>query len=159
MQRILFEGLYILYAAFSTNFKSYSSGSVTNTSFIWSNLALLSRHANKNILNTFCKIWSTQAMYHKKKELTFRNRFSQNHWIFSVFGLINILVGMLQMHLLCYRSRNTDFLFLLQVCEPAAFSKSLGDAESPVWPNLGEISPWSREHLSCVSVWPEGCQK
>lgn len=97
--------------------------------------------------------------------MTFRNRFSQTHWILSLFGLTNILVGMLQISLLSVlqkiqkRKYVTYFLFLLQVCAPTAFSKSQRDSESPVWPDLGEISPWSTEHLCCVSVWPEGHQK
>lgn len=74
-------------------------------------------------------------------------------WLISLWGCYKFVFC------LCYRSSNADFPFLLQVCAPTAFPKSQGDAESPVWPDLGEISPWSREHLCCVSVWPEGHQK
>lgn len=74
-------------------------------------------------------------------------------WLISLWGCYK------SVFCVCYRSGNTDFLFLLQVCAPTAFSKSQGVAESPVWPDLREISPWSREHLACVPVWPEGHQK
>lgn len=45
------------------------------------------------------------------------------------------------------------------MCAPTAFSKSQGDAESPVWSDLREVSQRSREHLPCVLVWPGGHQK
>lgn len=165
-------------AAFSTNFKSYSSTSVKNTSFIWSNLALLSRHANKNILNTFCKIWSTQAMFHKKRNKNCPQAFWKSDFTFTglLWGLIVswhlekgfpkitefclYLAWLISLwgcyksiFCLCYRSGNTDFSpFAPRVWTNSILHKSGGCREPCMATPGGDVSMIQRAPVLCVSV-------